>query len=63
MTCNQEKNKANCSCTYEPCARKGNCCACIAYHRNKREAPGCLFPADIEKTYDRSLKRLATCYK
>jgi len=62
MNCNQEKNKANCSCTYEPCPRKGNCCACVAYHRKKGEAPGCLFPAEVEKTYDRSLQRLAACY-
>jgi hypothetical protein len=57
-----EKNKDNCTCTYEPCPRKGICCECIAYHRKLGEAPGCLFPPEVEKTYDRSLKRLARCY-
>ncbi|WP_281246395.1 hypothetical protein [Desulfoscipio geothermicus] len=38
------------------------CCECIAYHRKNGEAPGCLFPPEVEKTYDRSLARLARCY-
>ena len=29
MECNIEKNKRNCTCTYEPCSRKGKCCECI----------------------------------
>jgi len=60
--CQIEKNKEICTCTYEPCPRKGLCCECIAYHRKFGEAPGCLFPPEVEKTYDRSLKRLACCY-
>jgi len=55
--CNIEKNKAGCTCTYEPCSRKGLCCACIAYHRKSGEVPGCLFPPSVEKTYDRSIER------
>lgn len=54
MECNQEKNKKRCTCTYEPCPRKGNCCECIAYHQKMRQLPGCVFPADAERTYDRS---------
>jgi len=62
MDCNKEANKKKCTCTYEPCSRKGLCCECINYHRQKGEAPGCLFPPAVEKTYDRSLQRLARCY-
>lgn len=62
MECNKEKNKAKCACTYEPCPRKGICCECISYHRKFNEAPGCLFPPEVEKTYDRSLERLARCF-
>lgn len=63
MECRQEKNQAQCSCTYEPCSRKGICCECIAFHRRNGEAPGCLFPPEVERTYDRSLERLAACHR
>lgn len=53
--CQQEKNTAACTCTYEPCSRKGLCCECIAYHRRHDEMPGCLFPPEAERTYDRSI--------
>lgn len=62
MECAQDKNKAACACTYKSCTRKGLCCECISYHRERGEAPGCLFPPEAEKTYDRSLKRLARCF-
>ncbi len=51
-----DNNLDYCSCTYDPCPRKGNCCACIQYHNNKNEIPGCLFDAEAEKTYNRSRK-------
>jgi len=54
--CNVEKNKEMCGCTYPGCSRKGYCCDCIQYHWKHRELPGCLFPADAEKTFDRSLE-------
>lgn len=63
MECQQEKNKSQCTCTYEPCRRKGICCECIAFHRRNGEAPGCLFPPDVERTYDRSLECLAASYR
>jgi hypothetical protein len=62
MNCNNEKNIKKCTCTYEPCSRKGKCCECISYHRKDNEAPGCLFPPEVEKMYDRSLERLAHCF-
>ncbi len=52
-----------CTCTYEPCSRKGKCCECIEYHRRMDEAPGCLFPKAAERTYDRSLRYLAEVVK
>jgi hypothetical protein len=54
---NKEKNLQNCNCTYEPCSRKGICCECLAYHRRNRELPACYFPAEVERTYDRSVAR------
>jgi hypothetical protein len=62
MECNQEKNKLTCTCTYEPCPRKGICCECIAYHRRYSELPGCLFPPEVERTYDRTIARFVACH-
>jgi len=60
---NKKENLLNCNCTYEPCSRKGICCECIAYHRQKKQLPACFFPQDIEKTYDRSINRFLSIYK
>ncbi|MBU0701775.1 hypothetical protein KKE26_10885 [bacterium] len=57
MECNTLSNKKNCTCTYEPCSRKGKCCECVSYHRQNGELPGCFFPTEVESTYDRSIKR------
>jgi hypothetical protein len=54
--CSLDSNKGKCSCTYEPCPRKGICCECIFYHRSRNELPGCLFTKDEERTYDRSVE-------
>lgn len=56
MECRRTANLIECSCTYEPCPRKGDCCACIKYHRASNEIPGCLFPPAAERTYDRSMR-------
>jgi len=61
--CNQEKNLKNCNCTYESCSKKGFCCECIAYHRSMGEIPACLFPKDVEKTYDRSIERFVKTFQ
>lgn len=55
MDCSIDNNKSKCNCTYEPCSRKGKCCECIAYHLQYDELPACVFPDDIERTYDRSM--------
>jgi hypothetical protein len=55
-TCpNQKQNLANCNCSYDPCERKGICCACLLYHRKQGQLPACYFSAEAEKTYDRSI--------
>jgi len=61
MECRQEKNRVQCTCTYEPCSRKGICCECITYHRRLGELPGCLFPPEVERTFDRSIARYIAC--
>jgi len=55
LECNSKQNRASCTCTYEPCSRKGRCCECVAYHRKRGELPGCFFPPELERTYDRSV--------
>jgi peptide deformylase len=60
---NKKTNITRCTCTYEPCSRKGFCCECIAYHWGNKQLPACFFPPEVEKTYDRSLKRFIAAYK
>jgi len=54
MECMKEKNIKDCTCTYS-CSKRGLCCECVRYHREAGEIPGCFFPKDGEKTYDRSI--------
>jgi hypothetical protein len=61
--CSIEENKASCPCTYEPCRRKGICCECLEHHWRSGELPGCMFPPDVEKTYDRSVERFISTYQ
>ena len=53
----RESNLAMCNCTYPGCDKKGNCCACLHYHRRMGELPACYFSPEVEKTYDRSIRR------
>jgi hypothetical protein len=57
MECCIEKNTAACPCTYESCTRRGKCCECVSYHREKDQIPGCFFSSEGEKSYDRSVRR------
>jgi hypothetical protein len=57
MDCTIEKNSSSCPCTYEGCGRRGKCCECVAYHRDKKQLPGCFFTKEGERTYDRSYQR------
>ncbi|MFA6599971.1 MAG: DUF6485 family protein [Candidatus Omnitrophota bacterium] len=63
MDCKLQINKKRCHCTYEPCARKGNCCDCLHYHRANGELPACFFSPDAEKTYDRSIQHFMQTYR
>lgn len=56
MECISEINLAACTCTYQ-CERKGKCCLCVAYHRERKQVPGCFFSPEGEKTYDRSIRK------
>ena len=57
---NHEQNLRRCNCTYEPCSRKGYCCECLHYHKSHGELPACLFSPEVERTFDRSLRRFLT---
>jgi hypothetical protein len=59
VECNKTKNLDRCNCTYSGCPKQGVCCECLHYHLSMRQLPGCCFPADAEKTYDRSFKHFA----
>lgn len=59
MECRKARNLQACTCTYDPCPRKGLCCECVGYHLRRRELPGCFFPAAAERMYDRSFRHFA----
>lgn len=59
MECQKEQNLNNCNCTYPGCSRKGVCCECLTYHLRMRQLPACVFPDDVEKSYDRSFEKFA----
>ena len=61
--CKVKQNKANCGCTYDSCSKKGMCCECLQYHWKMGQLPGCLFPPDVEKTYDRSVEKFVQTYQ
>ncbi len=63
MECKQAINKQDCACTYMSCHRRGLCCECIEHHRSRGELPGCLFPPEVERTYDRSIERFVQAYQ
>ncbi|MFH1467400.1 MAG: DUF6485 family protein [Pseudomonadota bacterium] len=59
MECKQKTNAKRCTCTYPGCSRHGVCCDCLAYHKSMRELPGCFFPPEIERTWERSYEAFA----
>lgn len=62
VECKLEENKIDCNCTY-PCDKKGVCCKCLKYHKNRGEFPACFFPDDVEKTYNRSIENFIRVYQ
>jgi hypothetical protein len=64
MKCvNKDKNLDFCTCTYPSCPRKGICCECLRYHLSKEQLPGCFFPKEAEKTYNRSREYFISLFK
>lgn len=63
MDCKIDENLKRCTCTYEPCSRKGICCDCIEYHKKSDEIPACFFSPDAEKTYNRSIEYFISTQK
>ena len=62
MECKKEQNLAHCACTYSGCSKMGVCCDCISSHLASKELPGCCFPPEAEKTYDRSFEAFAKAW-
>jgi hypothetical protein len=62
MECKKERNMEFCSCSYPGCSRKGVCCECLQYHLKSQQLPGCCFPSDMEKTFDRSFRAFANAW-
>lgn len=60
---NKDRNLQNCTCTYTACGTRGVCCDCVQKHLAQQQIPGCFFPADAEKTYDRSFKKFVETYR
>ncbi len=63
MECKKDRNLSDCNCTYPFCDKKGLCCECIKYHRERGELPACFFPDEAEKTYDRSVEYFMRLYE
>ena len=61
--CKVQGNTESCRCTYTSCSKLGMCCDCLRSHWRSGELPGCLFPPDVEKTYDRSIERFIRTYQ
>jgi hypothetical protein len=59
MDCRQKKNLKRCQSTYLPYPHMGICCECITYYLKMRELPGCFFPDDAEKIWDRSFEHFS----
>jgi hypothetical protein len=43
----------------DPYSRKGACCDCVSYHLRLKHLPGCFFPPNAERSYDRSFRHFA----
>ena len=63
MECKKAANSKNCACTYTFCEKRGVCCDCLQYHLAQKQLPGCCFPPEAERTYDRSFANFARAWK
>ena len=55
MECKQKENLQHCNCGFD-CDKKGICCLCITYHRERDELPACYFSDKVAASYDRSVQ-------
>ena len=62
MECKKDQNAQDCGCTYTSCSRRGLCCECLSHHLKENQLPGCCFPPEVEKTYDRSFAAFARAW-
>jgi hypothetical protein len=62
MECKKPKNLEICGCTYTSCGNRGVCCDCLQNHLRNKQLPGCCFPPEVEKTYDRSFAAFARAW-
>ena len=56
-------NMERCTCTYPGFSNHAVCCECLHMHLSRKELPGCCFPPEAEKTYDRSFRAFAKAWK
>ncbi len=63
MECKKTENRDFCTCSYPGCGKKGLCCQCLQYHLKMRQLPGCCFPPEAEREYDRSFEAFARAWK
>lgn len=63
MECKKPSNARDCACTYTSCDNRGLCCQCLARHLAAKELPGCCFPPEAERAYDRSFGAFARAWK
>ena len=63
MECKKERNLSDCNCSYPGCPKKGLCCECLRQHLAARQLPGCCFPDEVEKTFDRSFSAFAKAWQ
>ena len=64
MECKKNHNLSKrCTCSYPGCPRQGVCCDCLEYHLKMKQLPGCCFPPEVERTYDRSFRAFAKAWK
>ena len=63
MECKKDENKIDCICTATTCSKRGVCCDCVRYHRDRGEIPGCFFTPAAERTWDRTIENFMNNYK
>ncbi|MBT3355724.1 hypothetical protein HN784_04900 [bacterium] len=63
MECKKLENLTWCNCSFNACGKKGICCECVKYHRERNEIPACFFSEEMECGYDRSIENFIKDYR